>query len=79
MLTKFIKKLSNNEKKWFAILIVWTMMNGFILTLSDGTTRIFWPFDICENVLHFYDYTEFITYTAFPWIGFFIYIFIKKI
>jgi hypothetical protein len=66
-------KLTNKDKIVIAILSGWSLIHLIFLSISDGRTSYFWPFDKDPSVTGDYDFSEFAVYAIIPWIVFGIY------
>ena len=73
-----IKKLTNRERIFVAILSGWTILHLILLFTSHGSTNFFWPFDTEPRIDTDYDFSEFAIYGLIPWIVFIIYKFLNN-
>jgi len=75
---KLINNLTEKERIIVAILFGWTILHLILLSISDGSTKYFWPFDEEPGIKTDYDFSEFAIYGLIPWSIFIIYKFLQK-
>ena len=75
-----MSKLNKIEKFFVCVLILWTLFNVILWVMAKEAMYFqkaqFWPFvqsssSYSMDVLHTYDFREFIIYTFVPWALFF--------